>query len=316
MNKPYTLYEHIFPDGKRYIGITCQAINARWKNGHGYETQSKVYEAIQKYGWDNIQHVVLQTDLTKEEAEILERQKILEFNSIENGYNISVGGIDKSGEKLYEYNNEFLTASELADKYGAKGVDGHAFTNRVNCRGWSVERALHQEVEERDGIYVFNNISYTLDDIFNMQKTPLTKQDILNRLQHGWDLERIISQPKGVKKQPFGIVEPTFEYKGKLYNSYQLSQLSPYDDITPANIICRINHHGWSVERAINTPKKNKDIKIKYNGKMYSTKELAELNPDPKVTHHTVTDRLKGGWSVKEIVEVPIGITRKRFYNL
>jgi hypothetical protein len=50
MNKPYTLYEHIFPDGKRYIGITCQAINARWKNGHGYETQSKVYEAIQKYG--------------------------------------------------------------------------------------------------------------------------------------------------------------------------------------------------------------------------------------------------------------------------
>ena len=59
MNKPYTLYEHIFPDGKRYIGITCQAVNARWKKGLGYETQSKVYEAIQKYGWDNIQHLIL-----------------------------------------------------------------------------------------------------------------------------------------------------------------------------------------------------------------------------------------------------------------
>ena len=99
MNKPYTLYEHIFPDGKRYIGITCQAVNARWKKGLGYETQSKVYEAIQKYGWDNIQHTVLQTNLAKEEAENLERQRILEFNSIENGYNTSVGGIDKSGEK-------------------------------------------------------------------------------------------------------------------------------------------------------------------------------------------------------------------------
>ena len=87
-------------------------------------------------------------------------------------------------------------------------------------------------------------------------------------------------------------------------------------DITPANIVCRINHHGWSVERAINTPKKNRDAKIEYNGKMYSTKELAELNPDSKVTHHTVTDRLKSGWSVKEIIEVPIGVTRKNFYNL
>ena len=70
-NKKFCVYEHIFPNCKRYIGITSKKPMVRWENGKGYtkEHQSAMYYAIQKYGWDNIQHNILFTDLTKQEAQ-------------------------------------------------------------------------------------------------------------------------------------------------------------------------------------------------------------------------------------------------------
>lgn len=313
MSKTYIVYEHVFPNGKRYIGMTSQTTKARWKNGLGYETQSKIFDAIQKFGWDNIEHNILFKGISEEEAEKIEREYILKFNTIENGYNTWVGGLNTSGEKLYEYNGEQLTASELANKYGAEGVDGHSITNRINCRNWDIDRALNQKVVHREDKHVFDGVEYTTDEVLAMAKVPLTRQDIQNRFQHGWDLERIISQLKGTKNQPFGIVEPTYEYNGKLYNSYQLAQLSPYN-LTSGNITCRINNHGWSVERAINTPLKARVV-IEYNGKEYTTKEIASMNPDEKVTHHTVTDRLKQGWSVEDIIKIPKGVSIKKYYE-
>lgn len=309
----YTLYEHIFPNGKRYVGVTKQNVNARWKNGFGYCTQTKVYEAINKFGWDNIEHIVLEKNLTEEEAHNLERERIIEFDTVENGYNTWVGGITTSGEKLYEYNGEFLTASELGDKYGADGVDGHCITNRIR-RGYDVKTAVETPNIKREDNHFFNGKCYSTSEIVNMANIELTNQDVQTRIYYGWDLDRILNQPKGKKLVKSGTKEPTYEYNGKLYNTYQLSQLSPYD-LTSANIYNRINEHHWSVERAINTPKVNRNIKLEYNGKEYSTKEIAELNPDPRVTHHTVTDRLKGGWSVEDIIKIPIGFTRKQFYN-
>ena len=50
VNKNYCVYEHIFPNGKKYIGISCDA-EKRWRNGKGYETQPKIARAINKYGW-------------------------------------------------------------------------------------------------------------------------------------------------------------------------------------------------------------------------------------------------------------------------
>lgn len=89
----YVVYVHIFPNGKRYVGITCQDIRRRWREGRGYEGQP-VYDAILKYGWNNIKHEILFTGLTKEEAEQKEIELISEYKSLshENGYNIEIGG--------------------------------------------------------------------------------------------------------------------------------------------------------------------------------------------------------------------------------
>ena len=54
---------------KYYIGISCKKnLIERWgRNGEGYKVQP-FYNAIQKYGWDNIEHKILFENLTVEEA--------------------------------------------------------------------------------------------------------------------------------------------------------------------------------------------------------------------------------------------------------
>lgn len=91
MEKLYCVYEHVFPNGKKYIGISCDA-EKRWRNGKGYETQGKIANAINKYGWDNVKHNIIVDGITKKQAETLEKYLIAEFHTIDNGYNTSTGG--------------------------------------------------------------------------------------------------------------------------------------------------------------------------------------------------------------------------------
>lgn len=95
MEKDYCVYCHINNiNGKRYIGITCQKPERRWKNGKGYINNNYFYRAIQKYGWHNFSHNVLYTDLNKEDAERIEIELIAKYGTINpnRGYNIEKGG--------------------------------------------------------------------------------------------------------------------------------------------------------------------------------------------------------------------------------
>ena len=60
----YTVYMHICPNNKRYIGITGQVVEKRWNHGEGYSHQRLFYRAILKYGWDNIQHLIIKDNIT------------------------------------------------------------------------------------------------------------------------------------------------------------------------------------------------------------------------------------------------------------
>ena len=67
MENNYSVYQHVTPDGMYYFGQTND-IKRRWRNnGAEYKTTS-LYPYIEKYGWDNIQHIVLFKDQTKENA--------------------------------------------------------------------------------------------------------------------------------------------------------------------------------------------------------------------------------------------------------
>lgn len=102
MADSFCVYEHVFPNGKRYIGISSNA-EKRWRNGKGYETQQKVARAIKKYGWDNIEHNIIVDNVTKGQAETLERYLIAELHTIDNGYNVAIGGESINAYYLDEY---------------------------------------------------------------------------------------------------------------------------------------------------------------------------------------------------------------------
>ena len=90
----YTVYMHISPSNKRYIGITKQKPRARWRGGEGYKGNPYFYKAIQKYGWDNFEHLIIMSGLTKEDAENLEITLISQYKTTDRdrGYNIENGG--------------------------------------------------------------------------------------------------------------------------------------------------------------------------------------------------------------------------------
>ena len=100
----WTVYEHITPSGKRYIGITSRENpNQRWRNGNGYK-DTLFGRAIEKYKWENIQHNILFDDLTEKEAKWLENYLICyywTFVGFKNskGYNMTLGGEGTVGWK-------------------------------------------------------------------------------------------------------------------------------------------------------------------------------------------------------------------------
>ena len=100
----YFVYKHTTPSGKVYIGITRQDPAARWKKWKNYKDNQHFTQAINKYGWNNIQHEIIASGLTKEEACIKEKEYIRAYNSTdrEKGYNILIGGDvtpDRTGSK-------------------------------------------------------------------------------------------------------------------------------------------------------------------------------------------------------------------------
>lgn len=88
----YSVYVHIAPNGKMYVGITKQRPIRRWHGGHGYRNQPKFYNAIKKYGWNNFYHGVLVENISEDSACALEQYLIKRYNTISNGYNQTTGG--------------------------------------------------------------------------------------------------------------------------------------------------------------------------------------------------------------------------------
>lgn len=96
----YILYMHIVPNNKVYIGITSKSTKTRWRSdGSGYKGHRYFWNAIQKYGWNNIQHIILATNLSKEWACRLEQLLIIWYkaNDSHYGYNLSTGGEFNAG---------------------------------------------------------------------------------------------------------------------------------------------------------------------------------------------------------------------------
>lgn len=108
VDKPYTVYMHIAPNNKRYIGITSQRLNGRFgTNGYGYKCNVYFWRAIQKYGWDNFEHYIYKDNLSQSQANQLEKELIQKYHTQnqEFGYNVAAGGNNIISSENIRQNN-------------------------------------------------------------------------------------------------------------------------------------------------------------------------------------------------------------------
>jgi hypothetical protein len=122
--KKFCVYEHLFPNGKMYFGITSKEPHKRWENGTGYDKshQPVMYNAIQKYGWDNIKHFILYKNLTyddacKKEMELIQKYKTnCKKYGDTYGYNMTDGGEGALGHVVSKESRLIMSQRQLGKK--------------------------------------------------------------------------------------------------------------------------------------------------------------------------------------------------------
>lgn len=113
MRRLWSVYRHISPSGKVYIGISND-VKSRW-SGNGFHYLAKrdgkfmqpiFARAILKYGWDNMTHEVLLEGLSKSHADYAERYLIKWYKLKKISYNITDGGEGATGRIVSQETKE------------------------------------------------------------------------------------------------------------------------------------------------------------------------------------------------------------------
>lgn len=158
-------------DHKIYIGATTKSIEERRKDHLKKSKKGKSYafqNAIGTYGVDAFKWEQIDTATTTDELAKKEKEYILEYNSKEDGYNMSIGGeLEKT---VYQYD---LTSGKLLNKYsnltnagaviGLNKQDLSSVCLSVNkvCKGfyWTydcVDKFIPLEDKRKKKVYQYN----------------------------------------------------------------------------------------------------------------------------------------------------------------
>lgn len=107
MERTGCIYKHtnLIHDNYSYIGQTICDVNHRWENGNGYKDCIVFYRAIQKYGWDNFSHEIIEDNIPIEQLDEREAYWIKYYHTYIHdpeccGYNMTAGG---SGIRSYQF---------------------------------------------------------------------------------------------------------------------------------------------------------------------------------------------------------------------
>lgn len=126
----FTIYMHKNKiNNKVYIGQTCQEVERRWKNGSGYASQPYFYNAIQKYGWDKFDHIILEENLTQEQANEREKYYIELYKATNSdyGYNCLSGGSNLTGKNnpMYGKHHSEETRKKMSEIASNRSEETH-----------------------------------------------------------------------------------------------------------------------------------------------------------------------------------------------
>jgi hypothetical protein len=130
--------------------------------------------------------------------------------------------------------------------------------------------------------------------------------DSVDNLKYGYRSELLyMMYKKGHRK----IGKPSkykISYKGKQYK--KKSDMAKDYGLTPKQLFRRLEN-GWTLDESLEIPieREHKILNVKlykYNGKLYSMKQLSILSG---IKEKTIYNRLARKWSIEEAVEIPVG---------
>lgn len=85
-NRTYYVYVHTCPNEWSYVGLSTHP-KQRWNNGEGYKENKPFYQAIKKFGWENIKHEIIAETNYGWAARMIERTVITHFAQLKRCYN-------------------------------------------------------------------------------------------------------------------------------------------------------------------------------------------------------------------------------------
>lgn len=248
---------HTVPNGRKYIGITYQKPERRWRGGMHYDYNKRFFSVIVQYGWDNIKHEILYENLTREEAEQREIELIKKHktNQEEYGYNMTTGGKGapnctksiETREKLSKA-NKGRKASEETKRKISEGRKGKL----MGGESPSAKKVLQYDL---DGNFIkewdsMKDIERALDvDYSNIWAVCNNKRKQIK----GYVWKYKDSKEKDEKEYSANKNKSDINFNGK---SQSLTQWSNELGI-PDNVLwARINKPNWTIERAFTQPYK------------------------------------------------------------
>ena len=182
----YKVYIHKFPNGKAYVGITRQEPKVRWGGGNGYVRNEYMHRAIKKYGWENIEHIILFDGLTEEDACEIEKSLIKKYrtNEKEFGYNIESGGqcsnlAESTKQKLREAHIGKSASEETREKMRA-----------------SRNRFISENREEYKKI--MENMMLAVEKAAELKRKPVIQYDLDGKFLAVWNSTREAERVLGI----------------------------------------------------------------------------------------------------------------------
>ena len=142
--KKYIVYLHRNKiNNKCYVGQTCQKPEARWGlHGNNYKDQQYFYRAIQKYGWNNFEHIILETNISSDKIDERECYWAGYYHALApEGYCLQVG--------KNNYKQSSLISNENYSQASLKKWQNLEYQNKVSQGRKQMWKEASPECKER-----------------------------------------------------------------------------------------------------------------------------------------------------------------------